>query len=77
MTENTGKIWCPAGSTPLFYPQQLKQGVLQFRKTTHVLRDRQNGHLGIGIEGEVATSNASNDAFEVIATLPSHFILNG
>ncbi len=73
MTENTGNFWCPASSTPLFYPQQLKQGVLQFRKTTHVLRDRQNGHLGIGIEGGVATSSASNDAFEVIATLPPLF----
>jgi PfaD family protein len=65
-------LWKPGEEPPIWSQQDLLGAVARFREPMHVLHDRSNGRVGIGIGGEVVPADkAGNGTFALLASLPA------
>jgi PfaD family protein len=68
--------WAPDdGRRPLFYPAEISEGISQFRKTAHVVRDEAAGTVGIGFGGRSTVGGApappvGNQVYTLLAVAP-------
>lgn len=58
-----------AADKPTFHPNDIASVIHEFRRTTYIVRDRQQGHIGLSIDGGMPLSSLQ-EQYDVLAMLP-------
>jgi PfaD family protein len=65
-------LWKPGVEPPIWSQQDLLGAVSRFREPMHVVHDRSNGRVGIGLGGEVVPHDkAAGGSLALLASLPA------